>query len=299
MTNFNRRDGFTGQQMIVLPNRVINKIIHTDPLLEHMYITQIGYFPKALFHYRERRNGCADNILLYCTEGRGWYVIGKTRYEVSANQYVILPATDRYMRYGADNDDPWTIHWVHFTGTTIDMFNKTMKITLQRGPGSIHYNSFALKLWTTMYQSLEQAHSRENVINAILCLHAFIASFLFKEMYLQEPAMNSGKMIADTIAYMKEHIGEKISIETFAARCNLSASYFSSLFKGETGKAPLEYFIQLKVHHACTLLVSSRMKVKEIAAMVGYDDPYYFCRIFKKLTKTSPKKYMQLNHAKT
>ncbi|MBO9618896.1 MAG: AraC family transcriptional regulator [Niabella sp.] len=298
MSSFSRRDGFTGQKMIVLPNRVVNKIIRADPLLEHMYITQIGYFPKALFHYRERRNGCADNILLYCTQGRGWYVTGKNRYELSANQFVILPATDLYMRYGADNEDPWTIYWVHFTGTAINMFNKTMKLSPQSGPGSIYYNSYALNLWNTMYQSFEKGFSKENIANAVLCLHAFVASFLFKEMYLQEPAFNSEKMMARIIEFMKANIDKKLTVETFAANCNLSASYFSNLFKQEIGKAPLEYFIQLKIYHACTLLVASNMKIKEVAASVGYDDPYYFCRIFKKLTNQSPRTYKLSNRKK-
>jgi AraC family transcriptional regulator of arabinose operon len=53
----------------------------------------------------------------------------------------------------------------------------------------------------------------------------------------------------------------------------------------------MDYFIHLKIQEACKLLVLSRLSISEIAYELGYEDPYYFSRIFKKVMGTSPLQY--------
>src|SRR3954469_14338098 len=132
-----RRDGFEGEKLISLPETVCTNLLKNYPAISQIYITHIGYFPKATFHQRRRRNGCRDNILIYCMRGRGWYVIGSRRYEVEPNQFVIIPATSEYLRYGADENDPWTIYWVHFSGTDMNSFNASFGIDHIDGPRQI------------------------------------------------------------------------------------------------------------------------------------------------------------------
>src|ERR1700761_7851947 len=109
-----RRDGFIGEKLINVPLKLLEEAKEKYPELFHLYITQIGYFPRATYHYRERRKGCEDNILIYCLQGKGHYILHEKRYLVQCNEFIIIPATDKYMRYWADKDDPWTIYWVHF-----------------------------------------------------------------------------------------------------------------------------------------------------------------------------------------
>src|SRR5438128_365 len=115
-SSFKRRDGFEGEKLISIPQKVWKEATAKAPALFPLYITHIGYFPKASFHYRERRKGCEDNILIWCLQGKGHYILDNKPFEVHANQFILLPATDRYIRYWADEQDPWTIYWVHFTG---------------------------------------------------------------------------------------------------------------------------------------------------------------------------------------
>ena len=77
-------------------------------------------------------------------------------------------------------------------------------------------------------------------------------------------------------------------------RNSLSASHFSSLFRKATGMSPMDYFIHLKLQKACLLLYSSSIKIKDVALAVGYEDPYYFSRLFKKYLKLSPDQYRVL-----
>jgi AraC-like DNA-binding protein len=73
----------------------------------------------------------------------------------------------------------------------------------------------------------------------------------------------------------------------------LSASYFSTIFKKATGMPPMDYFIQLKMQKACQLLYLENMKVKDVAEAIGYEDPFYFSRQFKKHMKISPVLYKE------
>src|SRR3546814_9966430 len=68
-----RRDGFLGEKQINVPVSLVDKFLKNQNFLNTLYITNIGFFPKAFFHYRERKKGCPDNILFYCLNGKGYY----------------------------------------------------------------------------------------------------------------------------------------------------------------------------------------------------------------------------------
>jgi len=291
MVNIKRRDGFEGEKLISLPDQVWKNAIKANPFLGNLYITHIGYFPKAAYHYRERRNGCADNILIYCLRGKGWYSIKNKRFDVSVNQFFIIPATKEHIRYGADEKDPWTIHWIHFSGNDMDTFNQGFGIGLFDGPQQIIFNEKGLELWDTMYNSLEMGYSTENLSITNLCLYHFIATFLFPPKYADEKKQSAKDLINETIHFMHSRLADKLTIEDLALKNQLSASHFTYLFRKGTGMAPLEYFIHLKLQKACLLLGTNNIKIKNVAADLGYDDPYYFSRLFKKYMKVSPEQY--------
>lgn len=291
MNSFKQRDGFQGEKLISLPDSVWKKAIEENPILSHLYITHIGYFPKAAYHYRERKNGCTDNILIYCVRGKGWYSVKNKRFEVRLNQFFIIPATKEYINYGADENDPWTIYWIHFTGSDMDTFNKSFDIKLFNGPKQISFNEKGIELWNYIYQNLEMGYGKENISKANLCLYHFIASFLYPDVNVNEKKQDEKDTINNTILFMRNKLAKKLTLEDLALMNNLSPSHFSLLFKKSTGMAPLDYFIHLKLQQACLQLLTSEIKIKDIAADLGYDDPYYFSRLFKKYMNMSPLQY--------
>lgn len=80
-------------------------------------------------------------------------------------------------------------------------------------------------------------------------------------------------------------------IESYAALCGMSAGYFYRLFRRATGMSPVEYRNLLRISNARSILKNTRLSVREVAAIVGFDDPFYFCRIFKKHTGIAPGEY--------
>ena len=294
MKAIKRRDGFEGEKMINLPESVWKKVIRDNAVLGQLYVTHIGYFPKAAYHYREWKKGCPDNILIYCLRGKGWYELGKKRFEVGVNEFIIIPATKDYLRYGADENDPWTIYWIHFSGRDMDTFNRSFGIGIHDGPQPIIFNEKGLQIWNMMYQNLEMGYSKENLTNTNMCLYNLIATFLYPDRQVNEKKQDAKDLINETILYMQNELHRQLTVEEMALKHGLSSSYFSSLFRKATGMPPLDYFIHLKLQKACLLLYSSDIKIKKVAEEIGYDDPYYFSRLFKKYMKVSPDQYRAL-----
>jgi AraC-like DNA-binding protein len=282
MKKFKQRDGFQGEKLISLPETAWKKAIKENPVLANLYLTHIGYFPKAAYHFRERKNGCSDNIFIYCLDGKGWYSINEKRFEVGINDYFIIPATKEHLRYGADEQDPWTIYWIHFSGYDINTFNRSFNIGLLDGPNQISFNEKGLELWNTMYKNLEMGFGFENLCKSNLCLYHFISTFLYPDTTDSKKKQVENDLISSSIFYMKSKLAEKLTLEDLASINKLSASHFSLLFRKRTGMSPLDYFIHLKLQQACLLLLTTQMKIKHIAAELGYEDAYYFSRLFKK-----------------
>ena len=85
------KDGFTGERSIVLPP-LVKEMMEEDPMVSMLHITDIGYYPKAEFHYRERPVPIDQFVFIYVVDGAGWYKIDGRLYPVDTNQYFILPA---------------------------------------------------------------------------------------------------------------------------------------------------------------------------------------------------------------
>ncbi len=97
--------------------------------------------------------------------------------------------------------------------------------------------------------------------------------------------------IKQSLAYMAAHLDRPLQVATLAALVNISPSHFFALFKRLTGCAPMDYFTRLRMGRAGDLLATTSMSVKEVAAVLGYDDQFYFSRVFKSINGVSPREY--------
>lgn len=111
----------------------------------------------------------------------------------------------------------------------------------------------------------------------------------------QSIASEVAERIERSIAYMVEHLDEPLQVSTLAAQASVSPSHYFALFKRQTGTAPIDFFIRLRMQHARELLDSTCSSVKEVAATMGYDDPFYFSRVFKSVHQVAPAEYRRRN----
>ena len=94
-----------------------------------------------------------------------------------------------------------------------------------------------------------------------------------------------------TIRYMLEHLNQPLKVANLSMMINVSPSHFFALFKRQTGLSPIDFFIRLRMRHARQLLSTTTLSVKEVAAALGYDDAFYFSRLFKAVYAVSPSLY--------
>lgn len=104
-----------------------------------------------------------------------------------------------------------------------------------------------------------------------------------------------GLRIESTISYMKEHLDKPLRAATLAGVAKMSLPHYFVTFKRCTGSTPIDYFIRLRMKRARELLATTSCSVKEIAGVLGYDDPLYFSRVFKAVNQTTPTQY-RLSH---
>ncbi|MEH7490701.1 response regulator transcription factor [Neobacillus niacini] len=91
--------------------------------------------------------------------------------------------------------------------------------------------------------------------------------------------------------YVQTHIGEKISLTEIAAHLHLNSSYFSRMYKKETGEGFVEYVTRVKMEKALELLDQSGNSVEQIAYVLGFESKSYFLKTFKRFYGLSPKSY--------
>lgn len=288
-----KKDGFDGQRAIVLP-QTIKDILKTNELTSLLYITDIGFYPKANGHYRIRKEGAEQNILIYCIDGKGWISTNGTKHELKKEEFFIIEAGTPHS-YGASEKEPWSIYWLHFTGGKSHLFKSiyNMVIKIDEAPEARFKDR--LLMFEEIYRNLEMGYSSENLEYATLCLWHFIASFKFISQYREINKSKKGDIIQDAINYMRNNIEKRLSLEEIANSVNYSPSHFGQIFLKKTGHSPLNYFNQLKIQRACQMLDFSDVKIKEIANELGFYDQYHFSKTFFKITGETPSQYKKRN----
>lgn len=103
----------------------------------------------------------------------------------------------------------------------------------------------------------------------------------------------SNHIVKTTKEYLEKNYAEDISLEDIAAQVNISPQYFSKLIKKTTGFNFIDWLSMLRVKRAKELLINSDLSVKEVCFMVGYKDPNYFSRIFKKRNGMTPSEFVK------
>jgi len=289
----NQKDGFCGERALVLPQMIV-AMMEADPLCAALHITDIGYYPKAMHHFRERSKPINQYVLIYCVDGAGCYHVRGRDYRVTANQYFILPVGEPH-RYEADEADPWTIYWVHFKGELARCYAPAALGPMEIRPGMNSRISTRLDLFEELFSTLKDGYSTDNLRYASSLFHHFLGSLRYIHQYRKAnaQAVDGGDIAQAAIHYMKENMEKHLTLAQIAAYAGYSTAQFSVIFKRKTGHAPLAYFNLLRIQQACFMLDETDMRVNQICHKIGIDDTYYFSRLFSKLMGQSPTSYRQ------
>ncbi|MDO5560835.1 MAG: response regulator [Oscillospiraceae bacterium] len=98
-------------------------------------------------------------------------------------------------------------------------------------------------------------------------------------------------IINKAMQYMEKYYSKDITLDDISRYVNLSSSYFSHMYKAQTGTSFIDSLINLRIMKAKEFIMTSEMSIKEISVSVGYYDQNYFSKLFRKMTGFSPSEY--------
>lgn len=298
MENIKIKDGFQGERSLIMPDMVL-RLAQDDPVLKNLHITDIGYYPHATYHYRERTTPIDQCVLIYCSNGSGNYRVNGKQYEVKANQYFILPAMTPHS-YASNNDDPWTIYWIHFRGELANYYAEGAEAPTTVSTNLNSRIADRNSIFEDIFLTLSDGYTIDNLRYTSSLLHFYLGSLRYLPLYRkfhkkkdQDSEGATHTIINAALRYMEENLEKSITLQDIAKYVGYSCSHFSAIFKSSTGHSPLSYFNLMKVKKACELLDTTDMKINQISYKVGIEDSYYFSRLFTKTIGISPKKYRE------
>ena len=237
-----------------------------------------------------RPRGRLDYQLIYIASGKAHFHFDDKEEIVTAGHMVLYRPKEaqKYEYYAQDQTE---VYWVHFTGGNVKNLLRSYGISddtkvFYCGSGLEYQHHFRLmiqelQLCRDDYQEMLEIHLRQMLI----MLHR----------YLKSSAKIENGMIAEEIdkamLYFNEHYNENISIEEYAASRHMSTSWFIRNFKQYTSSTPMQYILSIRISNAENLLENTEYNLTEISNIIGYENPLYFSRIFKKQKGLSPSEY--------
>ena len=262
-------------------------------------VTAVGYYRVHTTEWVEtkRPNGRGDYQLLYIAEGDVEFFFDGKRQILSKGAMVLFRPGDVQLYNMYAEDKPET-YWVHFTGRKAGAFLEHFTSLAGKSVFFVGMSTDYQAVYRQMIRELQlQREGYEEMLQADLK-----RLFLFLQRHLIESKTTKSEIldiIERAAQYFNEHYSEPICIEEYAARNLMTPAWFIRNFKTVMKVSPMQHIIRQRIFNAKMLLTSTDYNISEVAFSVGYDNPLYFSRLFRKYTGQSPTEYRKNPKRKT
>lgn len=246
-------------------------------------------------------------LLVYIKEGNGTLTIGNCFYDLNPGQLLCMFPGEKI--YYKANDCLWSNLWVGVYGNQVEYYlenlgisrkqpiyicpqpNKTERIIDEIITASEVNNSYGkIKTIAKLYEFFSSlCDMSAKCFSDVSSVHDIHGTDTHDITYLSENIY-----IREAENFIRFHYDSDITIGKLAESLNLSAEYFSRLFKAETGMTPQNMIIKYRIEKACKLLTTTSLSVNEIAVCTGVCDQRYFSKLFKDKIGCSPTEYRKL-----
>lgn len=243
-------------------------------------------------HYVDRPEGRADYQIIYITSGIGSFTINGETKELGQGQLVLYPPNSpQFYHYLASENTSY--YWLHFVGVKNHM---ELEPLFSHGPKIIdigHSDFICQAFEGTIAEFINRDHYYTQISNHHL--YTLLLTILRHQQKSQINYTTIEKNIYDTANYMRNNYTKKYSLQEFADYSHLSVSRFIHNFQSVFNVSPMKYLMKIRLENAAWLLLNTNQPISDIAISIGYEDPLYFSRVFKKEHKMSPSHYRN-NH---
>ncbi|MFK2827168.1 AraC family transcriptional regulator [Bacillus sp. B190/17] len=233
--------------------------------------------------WRKRDQPMPNYDLFYIWNGEGTVILNGKSYQVEKGHCFLFKPGD-LITAAHKPQRPLKLTYIHFDVTEVPRFVPPSHRIIDN---TIHFESLL-----TQYVRLFLVKTFGADIEAKLILKQLMIHLLReeqeKEKLMEDTSHHLLETIRETANYIQQHPGKPHTIESLATRANLSQRYFSEKFKQIIGQTVKSYIVYTRIKRAEHLLHSSGMTVTEAAYALGYNDPHFFSRQFKKYTGKNP-----------
>ncbi len=203
--------------------------------------------------------------------------------QIQPNHIVIWPAQS--FRSFGNADEPWCNSWMHMSGNSL---KKWADSSILLRPLPCANPTLFHKTQNDLFDEYSNHHQPD----------PFIVEHLIEIFFRQLNRLHSNTQEQTPETYLAirrfilEHLNQQHSTEGLAAQMGLSSTQFSKQFRRYFDQPPIEFLINARIKQAQYLLMVHQ-RVQDVAQMVGYEDIYYFSRLFKKHVGVSPRKWRE------
>ncbi len=237
-----------------------------------------------------RPRGRLDFQLLYIASGKAHFHFDGKEQIVTAGHMVLYRPKEpqKYEYYGEDQTE---VYWVHFTGGNVTNLLRSYGLPDDK---KVFYCGSGMEYQTIFRSMINELQMCKESYPEMLEMY-LKQIFIMLQRFFQTSSKVSNTQAAEEIdkatIYFNEHYSEEIYVDEYAKEHNISISWFIRNFKHYTGVTPMQYILNKRIYNAEALLQNPQYNITEIANIVGYDNPLYFSRIFKKAKGLSPSEY--------
>lgn len=261
-----------------------------NEITRDLYFTEIGEIEVEQGTIWNLSQKLENHLLAYCTKGSGIVVISGEQLPVGKDQFFIVPENEEFRYYAVLNEQS-RFFVAFFNGRKSKLMGNEFSVVRNLIPSVNNRVANREMLFEEIFNNLARGFHDENLEYVGFCFGHLLATFVYASKTSEDIAEESNPVVRRAIDFMNRNLGKKLTLQEISAEIGYSQTYFTTLFGKETGYSPLSYFSHLKILKATEFLDYTNGKIKEISFALGYSDPYYFTKDFKKKMGLSPRQY--------
>lgn len=276
----NRPEGFPGQRLVIIPPAIALEASR-KPVTRDLCVTHIGTFVAASGHYVERQHGTSEHILITCISGKGSCTLADREWKLEPGDFLFLPPREHHI-YSANPRSPWTIFWLHFRGLRAADHLENLGVSSASPIVSVDDPATIIEAFEDTFRHTTHGFNEAAMTGLSTAFGRLLG---LAKVHQRTPGNRSHRAesrLLTVLSLMRNDLARSWTLDELAHESRLSIPHFTDLCRRQTGMPPLALLIRLRLQRAMDLLQQGNHNVAEAAAMVGYNDPFYFSRLFRK-----------------
>lgn len=234
-------------------------------------------------------------LLHYVVSGKGTFrCMGKEYSLAAGDSFFIFPG--ELSSYASDEESPWLYRWIGFRGNQAEAILNQISIS-QHSPT---VNTGSRKQLPVLFHQIEAALRKANsncdlqtggYLRLLLAEYALNRAVYHPEQ--RKPLSDAQRQVEQAIRWITLQYSQPVSIDSMAQSLGYHRTHLSKIFKAHTGMSPMNFLLKIRMERAKLLLLQQDLTIENIASSVGFADPLYFSKQFKKWSGSSPTEFRQ------